>query len=248
MLFLSRGRTLRFHEFFRETPHTVLNRYIGSNFTGRIQINTPEYYLEIEILDGKPVAIIAQEQSSGSIIKGKGALRILKKILSAKDGFAEIVELSQEKVKIDLGSDPDAIIKPEDFKEVFSQEEAKSVITPEEAEIQNRSQLPAEIRINEALYAALKDIGTLIRITLRSENEYIVEDASLVNLVNRVVDSVKPDRIAFINCRLSSGESINVLCDSNGCAIMTSSGEVPGRDKIAKERGKCKVYIAPKII
>ncbi|BEP17335.1 hypothetical protein PYJP_06870 [Pyrofollis japonicus] len=245
MLFLSRGRTLRFHEFFNEAPRTVLEKYMETGFTGRIQINTPDYYVEIELLDGKPVAIIAREQGTGSIMKGKDALKILGRVLDSKEGFAEIVELSKENIGIDLESEPEAAIDQSELRKMLG--------TEKEAEQAPETlvQPVGEIKISEQMLAMLrtllKDVGTLVKMILRSEETRTFENTSIAEALGNTLANMSPDHLVYANCRLDDGLVINILCDTSGCAMLTADGKTVDASTLVSKRGRCKLYITPRI-
>ncbi len=129
MPFISRGVTIGFVRADEKPLARILDELRRKKFTGRVEFNVncegTSYSGAIELQDGE---IVAAELEYPALIRGVEALqRILNRWLQNCRGYAEIIELTRDKVAIDLEENPVARVDPKQAAQVL--EEALRAIT-----------------------------------------------------------------------------------------------------------------------
>ncbi len=105
-MFISRGRTVAIHDASR-TPLTRLMVSPGVRH-GRLVYRAPDgSILELEYLDGKPVACLLTTPH-GAEIRGDACVHRLLGLLGERRGLIEVIELTPEQVRVDLDYMPSA--------------------------------------------------------------------------------------------------------------------------------------------
>jgi len=245
VLFISRGRTLRFHDLFREELRSILRRYTSSGFTGRLVINSGRFVVEVDLLRGRVVAALARDEERGTIYQGVDAIRLLGSVADKRSGFVEVVELDERRVSVDLESFPSARLGAESEKilepllgggEVAGGESVAAPAPPERVETRG---LGAE-RVSEKLREALRDVGTLVKIVLDSYRSSEEEFSGIDGVKEALRKDMGPGSIGYARCHdvEDSSKVIHVLCSRDACA---TSGSLDGESR----RLRCKLYWAP---
>ena len=245
VLFISRGRTLRFHDLFREELRSILRQYTSSGFTGRLVINSRRFVVEIDLLRGRIVAVLARDEERGTIHQGVNAIRLLGSIVDERSGFVEVVELDERLISVDLDSFPSARLGVESEKileqllgggEVAGGESAAASAPRERVETQG---LGAE-RVSKKLREVLRDVGTLVKIVLDSYKSSEGEFSSIDNVKDALRKGTGPGSIGYARCHdvENAAKVAQILCSQDACATSSSLGE-------ESRRLRCKLYWAP---
>ncbi len=114
MPFIARGTTVAFVRADEKPLAVLLDELRQKKFTGRVEFNVTceetRYAGAVELQNGR---VVAAELETPSLIRGIEALRlILNRWLQNCRGYAEIIELDEPRVKIDLEENPTARLDP----------------------------------------------------------------------------------------------------------------------------------------
>ena len=241
VLFLSRGRTIRFHNLFEEELPSILKSYAEKGFTGRLIIYLDDYTIELDLQRGRIVAALAEEKTRGNIIRGEEAINVLRERIREKNGYVEVLELSDEKIQIDLDYAPDARIPETSSKELLGLE-AK----PEPVETSRERQVPPAEELggkfsHEALSLA-RDVAALLRIVLHAEKSAEITGNKLSQVITALSESRGTYSIAYARCITRHNRVINIVCTKTGCAAADANGNYVEE---LEEPMTCKIYFAP---
>ncbi len=112
MPFISKGKTIGFKRIgpFDVTLRDLLIDLSSKNFIGRVvfegSLGNETILLRIEIDKNKVVALEAEVR--GRLLAGADAVPILERALDKAEGYAEIIQLDEHKIQIDLEEAPQA--------------------------------------------------------------------------------------------------------------------------------------------
>lgn len=237
-MFIARGRTVAFHYLHREALRDILRHYIDSGFTGRLVVRTPSGGAEIELLGGRVVGVVAE--GGGSVTTGPGAIGILEKLAGSRDGFVEVVELTDEKVAVDMETLPQARVDHEDVARALlrdqpaRQEPPGPRRAPPKATIA-RGRDPAEVARNPA---------ELLRIVLRGRKGRTVRVYSTQEAAETLRDEMDmaAAEVGYARCVTTAGLGVNVVCAGERCVAVDIEGR-PAGDR--EEEMECEIYLAP---
>ena len=239
MLFLSRGKTIKFHNLFEEDLQSIIKEYTARGFTGRLVIYLDNYTIELELQGGRIVAAMAEDKASGNIVKGEEAIKLLREKLGERNGYVEVIELNDEKIRVDLEYAPSARVPGLSVEQLFGEKPG-----PQAIEASQTTRTPSEETragfSHEALSLA-RDVAALLRIVLRAEKSIEISSDRLSKVVAALSESRGPYSIAYARCITRHNRVINVVCTSNGCAAADVNGNYVEE---LEEPMTCKIYFA----
>ena len=239
MLFLSRGRTIKFHKLFEEDLPSILRDYASKEFTGRLIIYLDDYTIELELRGGRVVAAMAEEKASGNIVKGEDAINLLRGKLGDRNGYVEVVELSDEKIRVDLEYAPDSRVPGLSVEQLLGAGPGPRAAETSQAPSM-RSEEPGFRFSHEALSLA-RDVAALLRIVLRAEKSTEISSDRLSRVVAALSESRGPYSVAYARCITRHNRVINVVCTEAGCAAADVNGNYVEE---LEEPMTCKIYFA----
>ena len=114
MPFMSRGRTLGFKKIgpFEITLRELLTELTSRNFKGRIifdgRLDEEMLLMRIELKEERIVGL--EVEINGNILSGIEAVKHLERVLDKGKGYAEIIELEDNEIELDLEENPRAKI------------------------------------------------------------------------------------------------------------------------------------------
>ncbi len=122
MPFISRGVTVSFVRADEKPLAKILEELVDKKFTGRVEFNVvcdnTNYVGAVELNNGE---IVAAELEHPALIRGLEALqRMLNRWIQNCRGYAEIIELTPDKVAVDLEENPTARIDPAKAREALN--------------------------------------------------------------------------------------------------------------------------------
>ena len=239
-MFLSRGRTIKFHKLFEEDLPSILRNYALKGFTGRLVIYLDDYTIELEFQGGRVVAAMAEEKASGSIVKGEEAINLLRGKLGDKNGYVEVIELSDEKIQVDLDYAPDARVPGLSIEQVLGTRPG-----PRATETSQTPSTPSEeprVEFSHEALSLARDVAALLRIVLHAEKSTEISSDKLSKVISVLSESRGSYSVAYARCITRHNRVINVVCTSNGCAAADTNGN---HVEELEEPMTCKIYFAP---
>jgi len=238
-LFLSRGRTIKFHKLFEEDLPSIIRDYAGKGFTGRLIIYLDDYTIELELQGGRIVAAMAEEKAGGNIVKGEDAIKLLRGKLGERNGYVEVVELSDEKIRVDLEYALDAHVPGLSVEQLLGTEPG-----PRVAETSQAPSMHGEgpsVRFSHEALSLARDVAALLRIVLRAEKSTEISTDRLSRVLAALSESREPYSVAYARCITRHNRVINVVCTSSGCAAADVNGNYVEE---LEEPMNCKIYFA----
>ena len=239
-MFIARGRTIAFHHLHREPLPEVLRRYVESGLTGRLVVRTPGATAELELMRGRVVGLVAE--AGGRALAGREALRVLQELASARDGFVEVVELSEDRVRVDMESLPQARVEHETVLEALAPRRdvtrgARESVpgAPGAKEDMQVARDPAELARNPV---------ALLGIVLRGRRGRDMKVLSAREAAEILRDEMgmAAAGVGYARCVTGSGLGVNVVCVRGRCAAV----DVEGRPADGmEEEMECEIYLAP---
>ncbi len=123
MPFIARGTTVAFVRADEKPLAVLLDELRQKKFTGRVEFNVTceetRYAGAVELQDGR---VVAAELETPSLIRGVEALRlILNRWLQNCRGYAEVIELDEPRVRIDLEENPTARLDPNEANQAIDE-------------------------------------------------------------------------------------------------------------------------------
>ena len=246
-MFLSRGRTIKFYRLFEEGLPGIIRGYASKGFTGRFIIYLNEYTIELELQRGMVVAALAEEKSSGRIIRGDKVIDVLLERLGERDGYVEVVELSDKKIQVDLDYAPDSCVSMPLVSQLLGAEAKPRPTGQSEPRGAAQKASSAERRragagfSHEALSIA-KDVAALLRIVLRADKSMEMSIDKLGKIIEVLHNSRGTYSVAYARCVTRHNRVINIVCAKTGCAAVDASGN---QVEDLEEPMNCKIYLAP---
>ncbi len=242
VLFLSRGRTIKFHNLFEEDLPGIVRSYTSKGFTGRLVIYLNDYTVELELHRGKIVAALGEEKASGRILKGDEVIEILRRRLGEKDGYVEVVELDDERVRVDLDYAPDARVSENALERLLGME-LEAVSQP--AAVSKTQQAPSVeatgVKFSYEALSLARDVAALLRIVLHAEKSTEITTDKLSRVLAALSESRGNYSVAYARCITRQNRVINVVCTEAGCAAADVNGNYVEE---LEEPMNCKIYFA----
>ena len=240
MLFLSRGKTIKFHNLFEEDLQSIIKDYAARGFTGRLVIYLDNYTIELELQGGRIVAVMAEEKTGGNIIRGEEAIKLLREKLGERNGYVEVIELNDEKIRVDLEYAPNARVPGLSVEQLLGEKPVSQAIEASHAQ-STPSEEPRIGFSHEALSLA-RDVAALLRIVLHAEKSTELSSDRLSKVIAALSESRGSYSVAYARCITRHNRIINVVCTSNGCAAADVNGN---HVEELEEPMNCKIYLAP---
>ncbi len=240
MLFLSRGKTIKFHNLFEEDLQSIIKDYAARGFSGRLVIYLDNYTIELELQRGRIVAVMAEEKTSGNIIRGEEAIKLLREKLGERNGYVEVIQLNDEKIRVDLEYAPNARVPGLSVEQLLGEKPVSQAIEASHAQ-GTPSEEPRIGFSHEALSLA-RDVAALLRIVLHAEKSTEISSDRLSKVIAALSESRGSYSVAYARCITRHNRIINVVCTSNGCAAADVNGN---HVEELEEPMNCKIYLAP---
>ncbi len=252
-MFVSRGRTILLMEFSGENLQDVLDDLLSSLFTGRLSARAGAegkvFSIHLNILRGKPVCMYVEKLDTGARLSGDKALHFLRDLIETRDVIAEVMELSEAEISLDLREYPESMLSSEGRKKL--------------SEMIGKHHSSPEAPLKECLYDLLFeranmlgsscDVIGITRSMLRAILKKSFRAASLNAALKRfLVEASSWGYHALLSCRCrkgvvrvfidESGKATMILFESNGETVCLSSFEEVV-ERAGLGRVECQAYL-----
>lgn len=229
-MLLSRGRTLEIEDLEKTPVSKVIMKCVNSRLTGRVdalvRTGRATYRVQIEMLEGKPSLMLITDTRTGDRYWGAQALPILREIIKGRHtGYAELIELSADKVAIDSRYAREARLDDKGIEQLME------LIKGSPGRAGERAPQGVSARVSVRLSTILCDLIKLIKLAVEGEVISVRNFRSVADAVKagqEIARSLKSDEFLYAVITLG-GSRLRLLLDRSGNVLSASlerSGEI----------------------